>query len=79
MGEGQSERARRLDVLFASYRSDIVAYCGWRHRLCQRCAGRGGRGVPHGVAPLDELPERDAAQVWLGATPAPVAPRTCDR
>jgi hypothetical protein len=26
----QSERRRRFDALFATYSSDIVAYCGWR-------------------------------------------------
>jgi RNA polymerase sigma-70 factor, ECF subfamily len=26
------ERRQRFDALFASYNSDIVAYCGWRSR-----------------------------------------------
>jgi DNA-directed RNA polymerase specialized sigma24 family protein len=30
MGEGEREGRRRFDALFASYSSDIVAYCGWR-------------------------------------------------
>ena len=30
MEERESERSRRFDELFASYSSDIVAYCGWR-------------------------------------------------
>lgn len=30
MSESQTERRRRFDAVFASYSSDIVAYCGWR-------------------------------------------------
>jgi len=30
MAEGERERRRRFDALFASHSSDIVAYCGWR-------------------------------------------------
>jgi DNA-directed RNA polymerase specialized sigma24 family protein len=30
MREGEGERRRRFDALFASYSSDVVAYCGWR-------------------------------------------------
>jgi DNA-directed RNA polymerase specialized sigma24 family protein len=30
MRESESERTRRFEVLFASYRADIVSYCGWR-------------------------------------------------
>ncbi len=30
MSESGSERRRRFGALFASYSSDIVAYCGWR-------------------------------------------------
>jgi hypothetical protein len=30
MQERESEQRRRFDALFASYRKDMVAYCGWR-------------------------------------------------
>ena len=30
MRESESARRRRFNTLFASYSSDIVAYCGWR-------------------------------------------------
>jgi DNA-directed RNA polymerase specialized sigma24 family protein len=30
MSQREAERRRRFDALFASYSSDIVAYCGWR-------------------------------------------------
>jgi RNA polymerase sigma factor (sigma-70 family) len=65
--EAESERRRRFDALFASYSSDIVAYCGWR---------AGASDAQDAVAEvfltawrrLDELPEGDAARVWLYAT-----------
>lgn len=64
----ETERQRRFDALFAAYGPDIVAYCSWR--------------TPSGSDPqdavaevfltawrrLDELPEGDAARVWLYAT-----------
>src|SRR5262245_55774978 len=68
MSEGQSERRRRFDRLFADYGADVVGYCGWR------------AGSPHDAQDavadvfltawrrLDELPEGDAARVWLYAT-----------
>ena len=30
MPEGQRERRRRFDELFAEHSRDVVAYCGWR-------------------------------------------------
>jgi RNA polymerase sigma factor (sigma-70 family) len=68
MKERESERGQRFDALFASYSSDIVAYCGWRS---------GSRSDAHDAAAevfltawrrLDDLPEGDAARVWLYAT-----------
>jgi RNA polymerase sigma factor (sigma-70 family) len=68
MRESESERRQRFDRLFADYGGDIVAYCGWR------------AGSPHDAQDavadvfltawrrLDELPEGDAARVWLYAT-----------
>jgi RNA polymerase sigma factor (sigma-70 family) len=63
----ESERERRFDALFASYSSDIVAYCGWRARTSD---------AQDAVAEvfltawrrLDDVPEGDAARVWLYAT-----------
>ena len=68
MSEGTRERERRFDSLFESYSPDVVAYCGWR-------AGSAG-DAQDAVAEvfltawrrLDELPEGDAARVWLYAT-----------
>jgi RNA polymerase sigma factor (sigma-70 family) len=65
-GSSESERKRRFEALFDSYGSDIVAYCGWR-------AGAGD--AQDAVAEvfltawrrLDDVPEGDAARVWLYA------------
>jgi RNA polymerase sigma factor (sigma-70 family) len=66
--QSESERRLRFEALFASYSSDIVAYCGWR----------AGSGVDSQDAVaevfltawrrLDDVPEGDAARVWLYAT-----------
>jgi RNA polymerase sigma-70 factor (ECF subfamily) len=63
----ETERRQRFNALFAAYSSDIVAYCGWR---------AGASDAQDAVAEvflaawrrLDELPEGDAARVWLYAT-----------
>ena len=63
----ETERRQRFDALFATYSSDIVAYCGWR---------AGASDAQDAAAEvfltawrrLDELPEGDAARVWLYAT-----------
>jgi RNA polymerase sigma factor (sigma-70 family) len=63
----EAERRQRFNALFAAYSSDIVAYCGWR---------AGANDAQDAVAEvfltawrrLDDLPEGDAARVWLYAT-----------
>ncbi|MGH3084516.1 MAG: RNA polymerase sigma factor [Gaiellaceae bacterium] len=68
VSHGESERARRFNALFAAYSPDIVAYCGWR--------APSGSDAQDAVADvfltawrrLDQLPEGDAARVWLYAT-----------
>jgi RNA polymerase sigma factor (sigma-70 family) len=65
--DSESERRQRFDALFATYSSDIVAYCGWR---------AGASDAQDAAAEvfltawrrLDELPQGDAARVWLYAT-----------
>jgi RNA polymerase sigma factor (sigma-70 family) len=65
--QSEAERRRRFNALFAAYSSDIVAYCGWR---------AGTDDAQDAVADvfltawrrLDDLPEGDAARVWLYAT-----------
>jgi RNA polymerase sigma factor (sigma-70 family) len=65
--QSEAERRRRFNALFAAYSSDIVGYCGWR---------AGTDDAQDAVAEvfltawrrLDDLPEGDAARVWLYAT-----------
>jgi RNA polymerase sigma factor (sigma-70 family) len=63
----EPERRRRFDALFAAYSPDIVAYCSWRAG-----AGDAQDAVSEVFLTawrrLDELPEGDAARVWLYAT-----------
>jgi RNA polymerase sigma factor (sigma-70 family) len=62
-----TERRQRFNALFASYSPDIVAYCSWR---------AGSADAQDAAAEvfltawrrLDDLPEGDAARVWLYAT-----------
>jgi RNA polymerase sigma-70 factor (ECF subfamily) len=68
MRQTESERRQRFDALFASYSSDVVAYCSW----CAGSASDAQDAVAEvfltGWRKLDELPEGDAARVWLYAT-----------
>jgi DNA-directed RNA polymerase specialized sigma24 family protein len=68
MKEGESERRRRFDVLFACYSSDIVAYCGWRAQSSSDAQDAAAEVFLTAWRRLDELPEGDAARVWLYAT-----------
>jgi RNA polymerase sigma factor (sigma-70 family) len=68
MRQNETDKRQRFNALFASYGPDIVAYCGWR-------AGSPSDGQD-AVAEvfltawrrLDDVPEGDAARVWLYAT-----------
>ncbi len=68
MRERPDERDRRFDALFASYGTDMVAYCSWR--------ADGATDAQDAVAEvfltawrrLDQVPEGEAARVWLYAT-----------
>jgi RNA polymerase sigma factor (sigma-70 family) len=68
MAEGESERRRRFDALFASYSSDIVAYCGWRAGSASDAQDAVAEVFLTAWRRLDDLPEGDAARVWLYAT-----------
>lgn len=59
---------RRFDDLFASYSSDIVAYCGWRAGSAADAQDAVAEVFLAAWRRLDELPEGDAARVWLYAT-----------
>jgi RNA polymerase sigma factor (sigma-70 family) len=64
----QSERRRRFDGLFASYSSDIVAYCGWRAASSSDAQDAAAEVFLVAWRRLEQLPEGDAARVWLYAT-----------
>jgi RNA polymerase sigma-70 factor (ECF subfamily) len=65
---GERERTRRFDDLFASYNPDIVAYCGWRAGSAADAQDAVAEVFLAAWRRLDELPEGDAARVWLYAT-----------
>jgi RNA polymerase sigma factor (sigma-70 family) len=68
MTHSESERRRRFDALFASYSSDIVAYCGWRAGSASDAQDAVADVFLTAWRRLDQLPEGDAARVWLYAT-----------
>jgi RNA polymerase sigma factor (sigma-70 family) len=68
MRDGEAARRRRFDALFASYSSDIVAYCGWRAGSPSDAQDAMAEVFLTAWRRLDELPEGDAARVWLYAT-----------
>ena len=68
MRESESGRRLRFDALFASYNSDIVAYCGWRAVSASDAQDAVADVFLTAWRRLEELPEGDAARVWLYAT-----------
>jgi RNA polymerase sigma factor (sigma-70 family) len=63
-----SERQGRFDTLFASYGSDIVAYCSWRSGSTSDAQDAAADVFLTAWRRLDEVPDGDAARVWLYAT-----------
>ena len=68
MKETDSERRRRFDALFAAHREDIVSYCSWRTRTTSDAQDAAAEVFVTAWRRLDELPDGDAARVWLYAT-----------
>ena len=64
----EDERRRRFDAMFASYGADIVAYCGWRARSASDGQDAAAEVFLTAWRRLDDVPEGDAARVWLYAT-----------
>jgi RNA polymerase sigma factor (sigma-70 family) len=62
------EQRRRFDALFESYGADIVAYCSWRTRSPSDAQDAAADVFLTAWRRLEELPEGDAARVWLYAT-----------
>ena len=68
MTDGERERRQRFDAVFTSCSSDIVAYCGWRAASASDAQDAAAEVFLIAWRRLDELPEGDAARVWLYAT-----------
>ena len=68
MTDGERERRQRFDAVFTSHCSDIVAYCGWRAASASDAHDAAAEVFLIAWRRLDELPEGDAARVWLYAT-----------
>jgi RNA polymerase sigma factor (sigma-70 family) len=68
MTEIDTEREQRFDTLFAAYRSDVVAYCGWRAASASDAQDATAEVFLTAWRRLDDIPEGDAARVWLYAT-----------
>jgi RNA polymerase sigma-70 factor, ECF subfamily len=64
----ESDRRERFEALFASYGSDVVAYCTWRTRSPSDAQDVAAEVFLTAWRRLDELPEGHAARVWLYAT-----------
>lgn len=68
MRDGEGGRRRRFDALFRAYSPDILAYCGWRADSASDAQDAMAEVFLTAWRRLDELPEGDAARVWLYAT-----------
>lgn len=68
MREDQLERTRRFDRLFEAYRSDIVAYCGWRATSPGDAEDAVSEVFLTAWRRLDDVPAGGAARIWLYAT-----------
>jgi RNA polymerase sigma factor (sigma-70 family) len=66
--KSESERRRRFDALFALHSSAIVSYCGWRAGSASDAQDAAAEVFLTAWRRLDDLPEGDAARVWLYAT-----------
>ena len=62
-----TERRRRFDALFAAHREDIVSYCTWRTRSPSDAHDAAADVFLTAWRRLEELPDGDAARIWLYA------------
>jgi RNA polymerase sigma factor (sigma-70 family) len=68
MTDHDPDRRERFDALFASYSSDIVAYCTWRAATRSDAQDATAEVFLAAWRRLDDVPEGDEACVWLYAT-----------
>ncbi len=68
MTESESQRQHRFNALFASYGSDVIAYCSWRAGSRSDAQDAVADVFLTAWRRLDDVPDGDAARVWLYAT-----------
>jgi RNA polymerase sigma-70 factor, ECF subfamily len=64
----ERERSARFDLLFGEHGADLVAYCGWRTASPSDAQDAVAEVFLVAWRRLDDLPDGDAARVWLYAT-----------
>jgi RNA polymerase sigma factor (sigma-70 family) len=68
MNEHETDNRQRFNALFASYGPDIVAYCGWRAASPSDAQDAVAEVFLAAWRRLGDVPEGDAARIWLYAT-----------
>lgn len=68
MSETEHERRRRFDALFEAYGADVVAYCRWRAGSSADAQDAVSDVFLAAWRRLDEVPDGDAARLWLYGT-----------
>jgi RNA polymerase sigma factor (sigma-70 family) len=68
MSDHETGKRQRFNALFASYGPDIVAYCGWRAGSPSDAQDAVAEVFLAAWRRLDDVPEGDAARIWLYAT-----------
>jgi RNA polymerase sigma-70 factor (ECF subfamily) len=68
MDQADIDRTRRFDALFRAHSRDIVACCGWRSDSAADAQDAVAEVFLTAWRRLDELPEGNAARLWLYGT-----------
>ena len=68
MAVANDKPARRFDALFRELSPDIIAYCRWRARSLSDAQDAVAEVFLTAWRRLDDVPEGEAARVWLYAT-----------
>jgi len=68
MRQGECRRPERFDALFADFAPDIAAYCGWRAGSSSDAQDAAAEVFLTAWRRLDDVPEGEAARIWLYAT-----------
>jgi RNA polymerase sigma-70 factor (ECF subfamily) len=68
MTVANDERTRRFDALFRERSPDVIAYCRWRARSHSDAQDAVAEVFLTAWRRLDDVPQGDAARVWLYAT-----------